>query len=183
MSGNNGGGRDPNNSNFRKYFNYAAMGLIGVAMYSMVSGIGSETETAPSDPQGGYSEAYNQYSSPDANSNPRAPRSNETIRLDSRFWDDADRSQISNVTVTDTGRGFVVTGYHNREQKNFIFTTQDEDRLYASLEDNNISYIEELTAPPAQANNSNDSGGGFGLMGILSLAFMGFIVWNIINLL
>ena len=182
MSGNNGGGRDPNNSNFRKYFNYAAMGLIGVAMYSMVSGIGSETETAPSDPQGGYSEAYNQYSSPDANSNPRAPRSNETIRLDSRFWDDADRSQISNVTITDTGRGFVVTGYHNREQKNFIFTTQDEDRLYASLEDNNISYIEELTAPPAQANNSNDSGGGFGLMGILSLAFMGFIVWNIINM-
>ena len=84
MSGNNGGGRDPNNSNFRKYFNYAAMGLIGVAMYSMVSGIGSETETAPSDPQGGYSEAYNQYSSPDANSNPRAPREKPDPQCPSR---------------------------------------------------------------------------------------------------
>lgn len=177
MSGNNGGGRGPNNSNLRKYFNYAAVGLVGLAMYSMVAGGSNEADTTMSDPQSGYSDSYNQYATPAGSPQQQA------IRLDSRFWEDAERGRISNVTVTDTGRGMVITGYHDGENKNFIFTTQDEDRVYDTLENNGISYIEELTTPPPQANNdSSSSGGGFGLMGILSLAFMGFIVWNILSM-
>lgn len=181
MSGNNGNNRDPNNgSGLKKYFNIAAGGLIALAAYSMMFG-GQDTETSSSPYTDGssYADSYNNA----GNTDPRAQSQQDPIRLDSRFWDDANHNNLSNVVVTNLGHGMVVTGHHRTEQRNFVFTTKDDKRLYDTLEANNIRYVEELKTPQQNSgNNNNDDSGGIGLMGILSLAFMGFIVWSFISM-